>query len=169
MDVKRRIIIQAIKTNDNELIPLWDERVTFEKTEDCGNGIRVKDIRGFFFNTVECMYDLKTRTVEAGIELDVYPDEKDLEFKVEEAILFEKSSQVLTEAKIEKIVYEEYDMVIVRGRKVDKRDIERVKGIEIDNDALYAIKRWKPFYILDNGSKIEWVHQLYHKADEVVK
>jgi hypothetical protein len=62
------------------------------------------------------------------------------------------------------VVYEEYEMEIKRGRKLDKWWVERFKDIEIDDNTLYAIKKWKPFYVLDNGIKIEWSHQLYHKS-----
>lgn len=26
------------------------------------------------------------------------------------------------------------------------------------------IENWKPYYILDHGTKIEWEHQMYHKV-----
>lgn len=165
MEIKRRIIIQAVKTKENELIPIWDERIVFEKTEMYDNVIRLKDsYRHDHFNLVECIYDLKTKQIEIGIELNYYPIEKDLEFKKGEVVLFEKSHRNLAEAKISEVVYEEYEMEIKRGRKLDKWWVERFKDIEIEGNSLYAIKQWKPFYVLDNGTKIEWVHQLYHKS-----
>jgi hypothetical protein len=46
------------------------------------------------------------------------------------------------------------------------------KGSEIDwlkqklePDVLYCVKQWKPFYILNDGSKIKWEYKLYHKID----
>lgn len=33
MDIKRYVIVQAVKTVENELIPIWDERLVFDKTE----------------------------------------------------------------------------------------------------------------------------------------
>jgi hypothetical protein len=168
MDIKRHVITQAVKTKENELIPIWDERIVFEKTEMYGNVISLKDgYRHDHFNLVECIYDLKTKQIEIGVELNYYPIEKDLEFKKEEVILFEKSHRNLAEAKIIEIVYEEYEMEIKKGRKLDKWWIEKFKDVEIDGNTLYAIKQWKPFYILDNGIKIEWSHQLYHKIDSV--
>jgi hypothetical protein len=165
MDIKRYVIAQAVKTKENELIPIWDERVEFEKTEMYGNVIKLKDsYRHEHFNLVECIYDLKTKQIETGVELNYYPDEKALEFKKGETVLFEKSHRNLAEAKISQIVYEEYEMEIKRGCKLDKWWIERLKDVEIDSNSLYAIKQWKPFYILDNGIKIEWVHKLYHKS-----
>ena len=167
MDIKRHILIQAIKTNENELIPIWDERIVFEKTEMYGNVISLKDDRQQHSHLIECIYDLKTKKIEMGIELNYYPVEIDLEFKKDEIILFEKSHRILEEAKISKVVYEEYELQIIRGRKMDKWWIKTFKDIEIDVNTLYAIKQWKPFYILDNGVKIEWSHQLYHKFNGV--
>lgn len=165
MDIKRYVVIQAIKTNENKLIPIWDERIVFEKTEMYGNTITLKD--GYrsneHFNVIECIYDLKTKQIEMGIELDHYPVEENLEFKKDEVVLFEKSHRVLAEAKISEIVYEEYDLDIKRGRKLEKYWVGKFKNIEIDSNTLYAIKQWKPFYVLDNGTKIEWSHQLHHK------
>jgi hypothetical protein len=167
MDIKRYVVTQAVQTEENELIPIWDERIVFEKTEMYGNVISLKDGYRHYSNLVECIYDLKTKQIEIGVELNYYPIEKDLEFKKGEVVLFEKSHRNLAEAKITKVVYEEYEMEIKRGRKLDKWWLERFKDVEIDGNTLYAIKQWKPFYILDNGIKIEWTHQLYHKVDGV--
>lgn len=168
MGIKRHIIIQAVKTKENELIPIWDENVIFEKTEMYGNIIKLKNKNSYGnFSLVECIYDLKTKQIELGIELNYYPKENDgLEFKIGEIVLFEKSNRNLAESKISEVVYEVYDLEIKRGCKIDKWWIERLKDVEIDKDALYAIKIWKPFYILDNGRKIEWAHQLYHKSED---
>ena len=163
MSIKRHIIIQAVKTKENELIPIWDERLTFSKTEAYGNTLNIKDSHSMSFNTIDCIYDLKTRKVEVGIELNWYPEEDKLEFKKGEKILVEKSHRKLTEAVIADIVFEEYELEIKRGRKLDKWWVDRFKDVEIDGDSIYAIKTWKPFYILEDGTKIEWVHELYHK------
>lgn len=162
MNINRHIVIQAIKTSKNELIPLWDERISFEKTRDFGNVINVKGDSDRYFQVVECVYDLKTKTVEMGIEIDIYPTET--EFKKDETILVEHSSRRLGEAKVVEIVYEEFDLEIKRGKKFNKWDLARVNNIEIDGNSIYAIKHWKPFYILDNGKKIKWSHELYHKV-----
>lgn len=166
MTIKRRIVIQAVKTADNELIPIWDDRIVFHNTEMYGNIITLKD-GGFgdHGNLVECIYDLKTKKVELGIELDYYPSEKHSRFKIGQVVLFEKSHRVLCEAKISEIVYETYELDIKRGRKLDSWVSAHFKDVEIDSDMLYAVKHWKPFYILDNGIKIEWEHQLYNKVE----
>ena len=43
MDIKRYVVTQAVQTEENELIPIWDERIVFEKTEMYGNVISLKD------------------------------------------------------------------------------------------------------------------------------
>lgn len=162
MGIKRHILTQAVKTKQNELIPIWDERIVFEKTEMYGNVITLKGDRNNYYNVVECIYDLKTKKIEIGIELNYYPNGNDLEYKKGETVLFEKSTRNLAEATISEIVYEEYELEIKRGNKLARYYFEIFK--DIDDNTLYALKRWKPFYILDNGTKIEWSHQLYHKS-----
>lgn len=165
MDIKRYLTVQAVKTKNNELIPIWDERIVFEKTEMYGNAITLKDDRfRNHYSLVECIFDLKTKKLEVGIELDYYPSENDLEFKKGEVVLYEKSHKTLSEAKITDIVYETYEMTIKRGRKLDNYWVSRFKEYQFDGDTIYAMKQWKPFYVLDNGIKIEWLHQLYHKV-----
>ena len=164
MDIKRYVITQAVKTRENELIPIWDNNIVFDTSEMYGNVITLKNKSSYeHFSLVECIYDLKTKQVEMGIELNYYPNENELEFKIGEVVLFEKSNRVLAEAKISEVVYEDYDLNIARGRKLCKYTTNRFKCVEFDPNTLYAIKGWKPFYVLDNGIKIEWSHQLYHK------
>ena len=160
MDVERYIITKAVKTKENVLIPVWDERLIFGKDEECGDFLSVKGEYTEFTQLVECIFDLKTKKIELGIELNYYEDSP---FKVGEIVLFEKLRRVLVESKISKIVYEEYHLVIKRGRKIDKWYLEKLNNVEINLDTLYAIKLWKPFYILDDGIKIESEYQLYHK------
>lgn len=168
MSIQRYVVIQAVKTKENELIPIWDERIVFSKTEMYGNVISLKDSFGHnHLDLIECIYDLKTKQIEVGVELNYYPVEKELEFKKDETVFFEKSHRSLVETKISDVVYEEYEMEIKRGSKLDRWWVERFKDVEIYANTLYAIKKWKPFYVLDNGAKIEWSHQLYHKFDEV--
>jgi hypothetical protein len=165
MEIKRYVMTQAVITDYNTLIPIWDDEIVFEKTEMYGNVITLKG--GFISGhcqIVECIYDLKTKQLEAGIEIGLYPADEDLEFKKGDVVFFEKSYRHLTEAVISEIVYEEFDLVINRGKNIDMWFVKRLKGIEIDANSLYAIKQWKPFYLLDNGIKIEYAHQLYHKA-----
>ena len=108
MDIKRYVITQAVKTRENELIPIWDNNIVFDTSELYGNVITLKNKSSYeHFSLVECIYDLKTKQVEMGIELNYYPNENELEFKIGEVVLFEKSNRVLAEAKISEVVYED--------------------------------------------------------------
>lgn len=165
MNIERYIIVQAVKSKNNELIPVWDERVLFEKTSNCGNVITLKGDYREHFQLTECIFDLKTKRIETGIEISYYTPESDLAFKKDTIVLFEKSDRKLIEAKIVDILYEEYELDIKRGRKIDKWWVDKFQ-VEIEGDTLYAIKHWKPIYLLDTGDKVEWDHQLFHKGYE---
>lgn len=165
MEIKRYILTQAVKTKSNELVPVWDKRVTFEFTKFGCNEIRFEDGYGNV-ELVECLFDLKTKKLVTGIELNYYPKDEDIEFKKGQSVLVEKSHRKLYEAKIVDIVFEEYDLNVKMGKDFGKHsslDIFEEKDIKIANDSLYAIKYWKPFYILDNGTTIKWNHELYSK------
>jgi hypothetical protein len=164
MNVQRYSIVQAVKTKDNELIPIWDERISFEKSEHYGNVLNIKDQSAAISYVVEAVYDLKTKTLSCGIELNYYPNEKELEYKKGEDVLYEVSNRKLGQAKIVDIIFEEFDMEIIKGKKVDKYWKERFKDIDIENNKIYAIKTWKPFYVLDNGIKIDYTFKLFHKV-----
>ena len=163
MNIERYQIVKAINTKEG-LIPIWDSRITFQEDDVVGQSISVKGDTLFkeYFSLLDCIYDLKTRELNVGIEINVYPDENKLAFKKGESVFYEQSHKVISEAKISDIVYEEYDLKILRGKNMDDYYSARFKII-IERDTLYAIKNWKPFYVLDNGKKIIWEHQLYHK------
>jgi hypothetical protein len=162
MEISRYIITQAVQTKENILVPIWDDRIIFDKTEMFGNQIKIKGNNQEYYDVIECVFDLKTKKIEIGIELNYYPQET--EFTKGENILFEKSHKQLAEAKITDIIYEEYSMTIRRGHKLDKYWLNIFKDVVFDDNAIYAIKQWIPFYILDNGLKIKWNHDLYHKV-----
>lgn len=81
--MEQKIIMSAAITPDNELIPLWDDIILFE-TDECGySEITLKDNKQISLDIVECIYDLKDKTLSHGIELNIYPSEKDLPYKKE--------------------------------------------------------------------------------------
>jgi hypothetical protein len=171
MEIKRNIIVQAILTKDNELIPIWDERIEFEKTDMYGNILRLKGQYGNdHHHLTECIYDLKTKQLSIGIELDYYPDNNEIPYSVGETILHEAerfSHRTLSEAKISKIVFEDFEITINKGHKIDEYWKQRFPDVKFDKNNIYAIKQWKPYYLLDNGVKIKSEYQLYkfHRHD----
>lgn len=68
MEISRYVIVQAILTKENELIPIWDERIQFNKMEDYGTYITIKDnyFNQYFYLT-ECVYDLKTKELSGNV------------------------------------------------------------------------------------------------------
>jgi hypothetical protein len=156
MEINRYVLIQAVKTDDNEIIPIWDERVSFVKDKDYGNLVKIVGYHNHFYNLTECVYDLQTKSVQKGIEIDQYPNITD--FKKGEIIFYEVNGSYkhIKEAVIVDILFEEYDMTIVKGKKL--QDIK-----DVQPDSLYCVKEWKPFYLLDDGKKIKYDYQLYHK------
>ena len=71
MNVTRFVIIQAIsiKGDDDkiELIPFWDGRINYSKSKNEGEFLTLTDRSGSIFDVVECVYDMKNRTVSPGM------------------------------------------------------------------------------------------------------
>lgn len=164
MDVSRYVIVQAIINYNKEIIPIWDKRLKFEKSDLYGDVIIFDGEIGTYSKIEEVIFDLKTRSLSVGIELDYYPDINSIGFKIGDLVLYEVSNRNLREVKIVDIVFEEFDMILVRGKKIDKWYRDRFKDIEIDSNSIYVIKEWKPFYILDDGTKVEYDYLLYNKV-----
>ncbi len=156
MSITRYTLVQAIKTNDNQIIPIWDERLVYEKPEYGSRMFRFGNES--YISLIEAVFDNKTKKLSLGIELDYFPTEKNIDHKVGDYVMQELKGRVLSRQKVVEIVYEEYELTIGKGSKLNKYWGDTFKMV---NDEIYAIKQWKPFYILDNGDKIEWTHQLY--------
>ena len=161
MNIDRYVMVRAIKTSDNELIPIWDGRLTYGKDSECGSYLRIKDKYGEIFSTVECVYDLKTRTLSSGIELNHYPEK--LDFEKDEEVYYEIKYRQLDISKIIEIVYNTFDINITKGNKIEDWWVGYFKDVDFVADKLYCIKQWKPTYILESGFKTEYSHELYHK------
>ena len=167
METERYIITQAVIAKDKTIIPMWDDRIVFEKSKMFGNQIFLKGEPLNEYRLVECLYDLKTKKLEMGVEINYDPDKNKLDFKEGQAVFFEVSARTMAEAKIKKIVYEEFDIQILRGKKIEEYWGKRFNDVKIEADCLYAIKQWKPFYLLDNGKTIQYQHQLYMKEKQI--
>ena len=154
---RRKIAVLALEDKDHNLIPLWDTRVSSSKSEVYGVQYHLDGSFSRGGRLVECVMDINTKKLSPGIPVDIYPEG---ELKKGEKVLYEISHRNLDLATIKDVVFEEYDSQITKGKKMDKWYRERVQT-EIDPDSMYIIRNWKPFYILDNGKKIEWEHELY--------
>ena len=168
MDTQRYYLIQGVKTKDNEIIPIWDERLSLIKNFYLSNEITIKGKsynQNLGIKVIECLYDLKTKKILNGVNLDYYPSLDELEFKKEEVVFcyVEKEYNTLFETKIVDIVYEDFSLEINKGKNLDIIWYDRFEDVPIDDNILYAIKIWKPYYILQNGFKVKFSNYLHHK------
>lgn len=167
MSIERLITIQAIKTIDNDIIPIWDKRISFEKHESYGNLIKVKDDHNTYHNFTEVIYDIKTREISTGIDLDYYPEKT--EFVIGEDVLVEDSHSSYYDSKVVDIQWNEFDLSIVKGKELHGYFGKRFEDVETTKGQIYAVKYWKPTYILTNGEVIVWEFELKHKISGPIK
>lgn len=164
MRVSRYILVEGVKTKDNQILPIWDSRINYTKSDDYGDMLSVEDNRNII-DTIECIYDIKTKTISAGVEINIYPSLDEMKLKKGEKVLYEKTHKHLFETSIIDIEYNRFDLSIYKGKKIDKWWLDKIKDITIEKDGLYAVKLWKPTYVLENGVKTEYEHQLFHKLN----
>ena len=166
MNVKRFIPVFAIKNSKNELIPIWDKNsIVYEKSSDLGEYLRLKDTYAEkYFSVVECYYDLKKHLLCAGTILNIYPEQKNLKYSKDEVVYFSVRHGVIEETKIKDILFEEFESIISKGKKIDKYYLGFISNVKIEPEEIYEIRTWKPTYVLENGKKTIWEHELYKKA-----
>jgi hypothetical protein len=162
MYISENIIVKAIKTDKNELIPLWDERLTFQTSEDCGDYVRLKNDYKKYFDFIEVVYSLKDKSLSLGIEIEIYPEIKHLEFKIGQEVYFEKTHRKIIKSKIKDIIYEDFDLTIKKGKNLDNYYTQKFKNMDIKTNDIYCIKNWKPTYLLDTDDKVDYDYKLYH-------
>ena len=164
--IKRYMIVQGIQTKTGELIPIGDNRLKFDKDDDCGPKLSVSGDYESYYQLIDMIFDLKTKTISSGIPVDYYGDKNKLEFTKEQVVLVESGKyRHLVKTKIIDITYDEFDIEIRKGKKLehwDKIFKEIYPDMKIIPDQLYCIKLWKPTYVLENGIKITYEHQLFH-------
>lgn len=82
-----------------------------------GNVIRIKGDYNEYFHLIEALYDLKTKSISSGIDVNIYPYSSVSEFKVGESILYQKGNRCLKSVTIENIVFGDYSLVVKKGKK----------------------------------------------------
>jgi hypothetical protein len=166
MEVTRYIITLAVLNDEKKLIPFWDDKCIYKKGQ-YGEVVSLSDSSfNETYSFVECVYDLKKKQLEMGIELNHYPSEKDIPFKINESVFVEQQHRHIVEAKVVEIIYEDFSVEIKRGKKLDDWWIKRFKDVNFEPNLIYVIKIWKPYFLLDNGDVIKYEHELFHKAKE---
>lgn len=158
--LRRYITIPAIQLEDNRILPIWDDNLKYEKHELYGKRMVTED--GVYSNhLIEVILDLKTREISRGVVVDIYPDDDKLDYKIKEGVYRKMSGGKLKEDVVIKIIYEEYDDTILKGSKIVKR--KYYPEMECDPNTLYCLRYWKPFYVMSDGTVIEYAHELYGK------
>lgn len=161
MNVTRFVQVLAVKTRNNILIPVWNDNIQFNKSDDYGEFITVKGDYDKHGNLVDCIYDLKNHTLSMGVDLNYYPPET--ECKIGETIYYDNGHKKLSEVTVVDIEYNNFDVTIKKGKNIDDWWLRRLKLESVDKNTIYALKEWKPCYILNNGVKTEYTFNMYHK------
>ena len=159
MELKRYITIQAVKTRKDIIIPIWDEHLQFSISEDVGERFYFEG--SYYYNTIECIYDLETKKISHGIEIDHIPSET--EFQKGETVYYEISHRSLSESKIVDIKFEKFEMDVIKGDKLDEYYKKRLNLTDIVSDNIYCLKSYNPTYVLENGVEIDNEYKLNHK------
>lgn len=157
MTATQYIEVPCIKVRDL-VIPLWDKDVKYEQIEDYGSYYTYKSM-GQYYPTYYLL-NVNTKELSLGITVDSYSN---TEFKVGQEIYYRKSGQYITKTKIVDIQYLTYDLKIRRGKDLEDYEIDSLtsKGVKAELNGLYAFKYWEAHYILENGVKTKWTHELY--------
>lgn len=163
MSLSKSIIVKAIKTENNELIPIWDSRIIFENSEYYGNIIWIEGDRKMYTSLKDCIFNLETKELSFSEEVEIYPS--NTEYSIGEEVYYKRSDDRLQETKVINIIYEKFEIQITKGSEMDKWDIKELKdvNVKVSKELTYSIKRWIPIYVLENGEQTQWTHKLYKK------
>jgi len=151
---KNQIIPCIIDTN-NEIIPIWDNRITYKK-------YKVYIDNGYGFHEFKnCIYNIETKQLSLGIELDYYDRSKI--FKIGSPVLYETDvlNRKIKRSVITDIIYEDFDNYIRKGCKIEQHFLMCFNDVIIEPTSFYIIKLWKPTFVLSDGTKVNYAHQLY--------
>jgi hypothetical protein len=160
--VKRFQIVKAVQVID-EIVPIWDKRLKYDEDDYFGNRIYDSKTNHYCTEVIDVVYDVKNKKLSLGEELNKYPKKEHLKFKKGDAVFYEVELNKLRESKIMGIVFEEYEVEVLRGDKLIRNYREYPK-VDIEPKKMYMLKIWKPWYILEDGTRVMQEYQLYHKA-----
>lgn len=161
--VTRYVLTKGFLNSEKQIVPFWAAEVKYE-SEYGHHFAQLTEDRSLFQKQnefVECVYDMKTRELSLGIDINVYPDLKRLEFKVGQEVLFDMSCRALSQDKIKEIIFEECQIRVCRGKKLQDNLRKDLIPTNVELDGLYVIKHWEPTYVLESGKKTKYEHQLY--------
>ena len=158
--VKRYLQIQAIRYQD-QLIPVWDEKVIYEKNDYFGSQYKYN---GLFCECVTCYYDTKKKAIFLGVEINYNPPLEKLQYKINETVLIETDKfRELKEVKIVNISFDEYEERIIKGK--DLEGYEAMYNMTFERNQIYHVKTWKPTYHFSDNSSTSRDHTMYKKYE----
>ena len=115
--MNKYINIQGIKTEDNEIIPIWDNRIKYHNDDFYGKYLTLEGSYTKYITLIDCIYNIKTKEISIGIEVNNYPTK--LDFTKGQEVYYEKSHRELAKSTIKDIIYKEFDLNIYKGKKLD--------------------------------------------------
>lgn len=163
----RRYIMVPVIIYENDIIPIWDEKLKYEKHPLYGKGLWDEENGKHHIMYTEAVYDIKKRKIIKGIIIDCYPDEH-LEFAINDEVYRDVDRKGLKKDKVKDIIFKEYEDTIYKGSKlIDSYKTDKFGDVTIDPYQMYCLRNWKPFWVMESdGEIIEWAHQLYKKYKE---
>ena len=157
---KRYVTVPALISNDKKtIIPLTDPNIIYHKGVE---GMHYYTHNNETFREIkDVVYDTKERKLLFGVEIDIYPEIANSPFKQGAKVLYEKSHRVLVEKTIKKVIYNDFDLSIRKGKKLEDYFRSLIKDTIIEDETLYAFKHWKLSYLLNDGTIVNYSHQLW--------
>lgn len=154
--IEKYIIVKAMWT-ENELIPIWDKRLVFHDYDEESYITLQGNQR--FYDLVDCVYNLETKELSLGTDIDIYPDS--IEYKIGDTVYVKKDIRHISKTTIEEINYEILHNEVILGKDIPDIYLERIV-IDINLKKLYHIKQYQTIYNLSNGMKNVGEWSLYH-------
>jgi len=166
-----KVLILAAKIEGSNIYrPIWE----FNHREDgyYGNCYFLDKSLPYDFihasSFIQVYYDLNTKEIISGIEIKLYPQEKEL-LQINQEILREVPGEPnkLVKDKVVDVFYQSRSSNISFGKDLKNDSHSYYKllvltyGKELDMNTLYHIKSMEPRYKLENGTKEKyWPHEV---------
>jgi len=156
--MEKYVVIPIIKLQNNNFIPIWDNKIKFIENYHLGNSIDIEGEK--IFEIEEGIFNLTTKEITTGISLDYYYSPK---YKVGDIIYFEVFNKKISEEVIKDIEFEQSTASVIKGTYIDEFYRTHFKDIKFKNDLLYILKTYDPVYIFESGKSTKWEHKIYSK------
>lgn len=163
--MKNKWILIQVVNYKGELIPLWDKRITWEEDDFYGDSLILKYTRVV---PIKALLNIVTKEISLGEIIEI-KGTKSVKYKINEDVYIEVDYSVnkvhsqLKKGKIKDILWKEVEHTVHKlGKDLDDYYKDSIKNF--DRNKLYAIKIYKPSYLMYSGEIINWEYKLYKKA-----